>query len=221
MLSRVEFSRGTRGGRYERRVEPVVGYVVHTTGSGPLRRFQNTRERRQHRYRSPLDAAVRTYQSLMDAGPEVVIGQCGSIVRVSSPDLCPWHVGSTRSEAYRRAGWDVKKACSWWKARWPGLESPADLCDGLLWNAGSVNEVTRGVEVVPPEDGGAWSEACQRSLARLLRAWRGWDQVELSPTTVLTHSDVHPLLRTRQGLPWDPAPAQWPGPHFVGALLSR
>lgn len=205
-------SRGTRNNKYSLRRSPVVGYVIHTTGAGPLRRFRSTSERRRFGYTSPMDAALRTYHELMDEGPEFVIcGDTGRVVRTGLPYECTWHVGSRGGQPYHSEGW-ARRCDRWWRARWPLLTSPVELCHGRLWKNDSVNTNTRGVEVVPPQSGAThpWLPATIHSLRWLLHALARFDGVRLSNQTVITHSDAHPLSRTtRSGEPWDPGPTQW------------
>jgi len=187
-------------------------------------------ERSPGRWETPFLAALWIYATVMDAGPHVVVGQRGEVARLAPDDVCAWHVGGKGSRPYSRRSWALYAAAryGWWIARWPGLLTPHALGSGRLWAPyeappalsraglvsrwarGSCNANTLGVEVVPPLDGGPWYDAAWEALVGVLRDWRDAHGLVLARETVVSHSDAHPLARTRRsGQPWDPPPGQW------------
>lgn len=210
--------------RYRDRVpgEEVAAIVVHTTGSGPLKRFK--RDGLKRGWRSPFDAALHLYCELMAEGPHYVIGEHGELAQVAREEQVAWHVGANGGASYARESWASKYP--WWAVRFPGLRSPRELASGRLWlpplggswgsrwlaRAGSPNARTIGVEVVPPAAGGrlAWSAATWATLAELVRGVTARHAVPRDRMHIITHSDAHPIARTTSsGVPWDPPPSQW------------
>lgn len=194
-------ARGYKRGKWQVRSRSPVALVVHSTGGGPHKRlveprFARWRQRHLPKGAGPLESAVAIYASIMDAGPHYVIGQCGRIVKVAPTGIAAWHVGSSRMWRYKWWGVHHQQAWEWWSERHPGLKSPLELPE---WEGGSANENTIGVEVVPPEDVRAkWSNEAIDAVAELACRHR---------LRVTTHADLHPIERTRRGVPWDPAPA--------------
>lgn len=230
----------TRGKLAEATVAPSA-VVVHTTGAGPVRRAT---ERRYAAWRGrwgiaegdALQAAVVLYTRIMDASGHYVIGQDGTIVQVVPESHCAWHVGGSGSRAYFTRG---SKALAgpryaWWRARWPGYETPRDLGGGHLWDPydrspglevtvrsglaiGSANANSIGIEVVPPTSHplAPWSEAAWEALVTLTLDILGRHRIPLERDRVISHSDAHPLSRTTAaGVPWDPSSTQWSWERF-------
>jgi len=197
-----QLARGYRRGKWRARPGEPVAIVVHSTGGGPHKRLRGDRFERWRRRHlppgaGPLEAAVAIYASVMDAGPHYVVGQCGGVIQVAPTSVSAWHVGASRMWRYK--WWHVHhpRAHAWWAARHPELSSPLDMPE---WRTGSANDVTIGVEVVPPGDDvrERWSLCALDAIERLAR------RHELPITT---HADLHPIQRTRRGVPWDPPPA--------------
>jgi hypothetical protein len=191
-----------------RSVEPR-GLVIHTTGSGPWRRYDTKPER----FGSPYEAAGYIYERISKySGHYLVSGDSGAVSRLVHPDLVAWHVGSKGSWRYRLPGWDKNPGLGWWRSRHPGLKSPRGLLDGTLWSPKSANVLTIGIEVSPPREHprAPWSTETWKALNRLCKHLGNRYGIPIDSQHVLTHSDVHPLARiTKAGAPWDPAPRQW------------
>lgn len=211
-------SRGYRRGKYSER-RSVAAYVVHTTGSGILRRWKAQGKR--HGEATPFETALRVYGRLMDASPHYVVGQQeGQVAQVCPEHLAAWHVGSRNYRRYSRWKHPLRSSrYHWWRKEFPLLESPVELLDGRLWNGGSVNSNTLGVECVPPLDG-EWSDAFYRNLQELLQELDERHQA----TWAVTHSVADPVGRTNKFGPWDlpldvlPAKFSVPGWTCPGVL---
>lgn len=192
-------------GRLKRRRGEYKGLVVHTTGSGPYRRHQEAPER----FPLPYDAALHIYKHISPyCAHFLVCGESGQISQLVPLDYVAWHVGSKGSWRYKLSAWDKNKGLGWWHTRHPHAKSPRGLLGGALWRSGSCNALTVGVEVSPPLAGARapWSDACWDTLNRLIVTL----DVPRDSGHVFTHSDAHPLARTKKsGAPWDPSPAQW------------
>jgi hypothetical protein len=210
-------SLGYRDGSYKERGGPVSAIVVHTTGGGPVRRFEDAKERTKFGYTSPFDAGVRIYRDLMDAGPHYVVGQLkGEVAQVAPENVIAWHVGSSGAHIYDRKSWSTT-ATKWWPVRWAPLKSPFELAGGKLWSGGSCNTNTVGIEVVPPAKDvrGAWSDEAWATLVALVSDIAKRHGVPVDKTHIVTHSDAHPLARSAAGKPWDPPPKQWSWEAFA------
>jgi hypothetical protein len=205
-------SLGSRSGKYAVRAS-VRAIVVHTTGSGPVTRWRRERDQPDKAEPSPFRTAVfRIYRSIMPAAPHYVIGPNGECIQMCRENLSAWHVGREHASAYDRIDW-LTGLYEWWADKWQGLDSPRDLAGGRLWDHGSCNDNSIGIEIVPPTDDtqGTWSPACRTTLEQLIRDVAGRWNVKLDRFHVVSHSDAHPIARTtHQGVPWDPGPAQWP-----------
>lgn len=211
----------------------VSGVVIHTTGSGPYRRWKRQGQRLKEN--SSFDTAVRIYTKIMKASGHYVVGQDGQIVQLVPEHLAAWHVGSRKANLYRR-NW-MRDKYKWWQERWPGYDSPLELADGKLWapypddapvswrtrwvsRNGSCNANTIGIEVVPPDHGSraAWSDACWTSVILLTQDICYRNRLPLERQRILSHSDVHPISRTtRSGHPWDPSLNQFSYEKFLSA----
>ena len=212
----------------------VSGIVVHTTGSGVIRRWKKQGARFNER--SPFDTAVRVYTRLMKAGGHYVVGQNGEVVQLVPEHLAAWHVGSRRAARYKRRWMQPKY--NWWAERWDGLNSPLELAGGDLWRPydkdakvgwrakwlsrhGSCNANTIGIEVVPPTESprSSWSDACWQTLTVLMEDICYRNSIPVERERIVSHSDAHPISRTtRSGQPWDPWESQF---SFEKYLVSR
>lgn len=205
-------SLGSRLNKYTQR-NAVHAIVIHTTGSGPITRWKNERNKPGKAQDTPFLTAVhRTYHAIMKAGPHYVVGQRGECIQVCREGLAAWHVGADQASAYQRSDW-LEGLYEWWAERWPELDSPRDLAGGHLWDHGSCNSNTVGIEVVPPSADvrERWSDACRATLEQLVREIAARHSIPLTRDYVVTHSDAHPISRTdKHGVPWDPGPLQWP-----------
>lgn len=190
------------------RKKPVRGVIVHTTGAGPwVRWFKN-----RTRFRSPYDAARHIYHSISPyCGHYLVCGETGNITQLVPTNVVAWHVGSKRSWRYRLPGWAKNKGFGWWFTRF-ARKGPRGLMDGSLWGEGSANAISVGIEVAPPKAGprAEWSDECWQSISLLVDRLTSVYQFPRDRFHVVTHSDAHPLARSRKdGSPWDPSPRQW------------
>lgn len=200
--------------------------VIHTTGGGLAERVRNGKYR-GWRQRNPgagdstFAAGVWVYCHANDAAPHVLIGQGGELARLIDDELIAWHVGGADSKAYEKPL--TGAAYAWWRARWPDLASPRDLCGGRLWRAGTCNALSLGVEVACPLDNprGPWSEAAWLRLARQVIEWSVRYGIPIDEKYVFTHSDAHPIARTEKGRPYDPGPGQWPGFGVLAGYVEK
>lgn len=210
---------GYRQGLLERRAQPPVGVVVHTTGAGILARF--AREGHEKGDATSHDTAVRVYATIMPDSGHYVVGALGECTQVVPEYAVARHVGSAKSRAYYlpRERW-LTPVMAWWHERWPDHHSPLELAGGLFWRGGSCNRSTIGIEVVPPLSGArdAWSAECWATLARLVSDVCARHGIPVDREHVVTHSDAHPLSRTARGSPWDPPPSQWTWARMAAAL---
>lgn len=230
-------SRGFRENTYLERPDRATAIAIHTTGSGPLRRFANARERVKYGYTDPFDAGCRIYRDVMDAGPHYVSGQLGQRAQVCPEHLAAWHVGSRGSAPYTAPNgeWAKPGEHDWWFERWGryGITSPFELANGTLWEARlskpfrmgirtgfskfSCNDNTIGWEVVPDiqRPRGPWSNKCWEGLVEGVLEVAGRNEIPISPLHIGTHSDFHPLARSARNQGWDPAPSQWSWKRFA------
>jgi hypothetical protein len=206
-------SLGSRKKKYKPRAT-VRAVVVHTTGNGPLKRWRAEQNIPGKAQPTPfLTAVQRTYRQINVNGPHYVVGQEGECIQVCSEKLAAFHVGSEGGSLYEREDW-LEVKYEWWAERWPGVDTPRALAGGRLWENGSCNANTIGIEVVPPRDdaSGAWSPACWDTLHRLVLDITTRHGIPMEPEYVVTHSDAHPMSRTTdKGDPWDPGARQWTG----------
>lgn len=234
---RVVPSLGFKREKYEKRTRDPVAFIVHTTGYGPIRRFESS-QRERFEWETPFDAALFIYEQIMKAGPHWVIGQRkGEIAQVCPEDLCAWHVGGRGGWVYRKKRWSNRNT-EWWEKQWHPMTTPREFANGMLWAPydpapsllkkitqarftawrakGSVNANTIGVEVVPNKDdpSGAWSDEAWENLAKVIVNRAEAHSIELTPTTVLTHSSAHPRARSRNNTPWDTWPDQFTWEEF-------
>jgi len=198
-----------RQGLLRRRRTDPRGIVVHTTGAGPWVRWHKN----QDKFNSPYEAAVYVYERISKySGHYVIDGDSGLITTLVDPMTVAWHTGSRGAWRYKLPGWAKAKGFGWFEARFGPGASPRDLLDGALWRQGSANELTVGIEVAPTKEGARapWSPSAWKALAGLTRHLGKEYGIPLDRYHVITHSDAHPLARTRKsGAPWDPSPSQW------------
>lgn len=213
-----QWSLGFTSGKLERRERWPTANIIHTTGSGPYTLWRDNPEK----FSSPFDAALHLYTRVMSASGHFLVGQQSrQIVQLCPIDCVAWHVGSLGYKRnplrYKRRWWKTGRA-RWWPNRFPHLDSPLDLCGGLVWlppgpsDRPSCNYNTIGIEVAPPERGAreTWSDECWANLVALIRLLSITYNIPVLRETVLSHSEVHPLPRsTMAGRPWDPGPKQW------------
>ncbi len=196
-------ARGLVRRKFKKRKGDVVGVIIHTCGSGVIRRYNRDHERKA--WGSVFESASYVYQHLMDfSGHYLVFGtQC--------LQLCPeshvaHHVGRKGWGRYKlpQERWLTQKY-DWWKHRWDDYESPLDLCSGRLWENGSVNANTIGVEVPPwPTARAPWGLETWTTLSQLILDICARHDIPLTREHIITHSDAHPIRRTTaNGSPWD------------------
>lgn len=203
---------GYRGGKLRKRQSAPVAIVVHTTGVGPVTRFEDVGQRATHKWRCPGDAAGWIYGTIMEfSGHYVIDGANGQLLQIVPEDVIAEHVGGHNSHLYDTVHWQTPET-KWWPMRWPARRTPKSLADGKLWTAGSVNANTIGIEVAPRADAprGAWSDAAWAKLVALVREIGERYGIPVDAEHVLTHSDADPRSRsTAGGAPWDAGPEQW------------
>jgi hypothetical protein len=238
---------GYRRGKLVERYLAPCAVVVHTTGSGPIRRaterkFAGWRLRWGVTEGDALQATVALYTRTMDASGHYVVGQDGTIVQVVPESHCAWHVGGSGSRPYftNEAAWHRGGKHAWWVARWPGYMTPRELGGGRLWDPqredisllnrlkagmpiGSCNANTIGIEVVPPlaNPTAPWSAEAWYSLTRLVLDVCARNGIPVERDRIISHSDAHPLSRTTpSGRPWDPGVSQWSWERFERSVAG-
>lgn len=204
---------GLKQGKWSKRKRDVRGIVIHTTGRGPIARFE--REGARKGDATPFDTAVRIYSSIYDAGPHYVVGQePGEVTQLCPEHVAAWHVGFGLGQASARVygwrNWHKLPSCAWWRERWTHLDSPLDLVGADLWTDWSANHGTIGIEVVPPiGPGAAWSQSTWASVLALALDISKRHGIPFEREYVISHSDAHPLARSSKGFPYDPPSALW------------
>lgn len=212
LVDRVAPGQGYRRDLLELRSHPPAAIVVHTTGAGPVTRFEDGSQRTRHGWKCPGDAAAWIYGNVMDFSAHYVIdGEGGQLVQIVPEDHIAQHVGHSEYASFMRGSWSTRET-AWWFERWPGKKSPLELAGGKLWTGGSCNRNTIGIEVAPrPGDPrGGWTDAAWDRLVKLLREVGGRYGIPLDREHVISHSDATPHSRsTAAGVPWDPGHSQW------------
>jgi hypothetical protein len=199
-----------------RRTRPIVGMVVHTTGSGPAEWAKT------HPGVTALSDAIDFYLNRGrwagkgDGFPHYVIGYDGTIHLICPETHIAWHAGWKKG----RARWDGWSAPPWWAGVWNarGASTPADL---IPPGAGSPNDAHIGVELLGSESGREFTPAQYDALARLVADVFRRNGLTLSQPPnrqLLGHEDVEPILRANRGGGWDPG-AHRTVPTFSWNLL--
>jgi hypothetical protein len=191
------------------RTAPVYGVVLHCTGSGIVTKALKVGA-------DPLEYAVQYYMKPDSYFAHYVIDFDGTIAQIADEHEKAMHVGFAPAErqAFLSGAWESKLSSGYvaaWKARWPGVKSPAHMFPGP-----SPNNVYVGMEML------CWQEGCggsprgvgmlytseqHRAAAALCNdignrwglppSWR-------SSPRMVCHEDVNPLTRTARGQGWDP-----------------
>ena len=213
LVTRVAPGLGFRTDQLKKREHDPIAIVVHTTGSGPVAKFNDLAMRARHGWKCPGDAAAWIYGNTMpESGHYVIDGDNGQLVQIVPEDHIAMHVGSGHFHAYFAAPdrWGTIDT-HWWGRRWAPKHSPVELAGGLLWKGGSCNANTIGVEVAPrvAAPRGAWSPAAWAKLTALLREISARYHIPLDREHIVTHSDASPLSRSASDKPWDPYEATW------------
>jgi hypothetical protein len=160
--------------------------------------------------------------------PAYAIGYGGEVEAICDEALHANHVGLTRvqREAFLSGAWPDQlpaEVVALWRARWPGVPSPAHLYPGT-----SPNDATIGVELVPllldghdslppAAPGRRYTAAQHDALAALCRdvgERHGWPAGWELTGRLAGHEDLNPLDRTTRHPPagWDPGglrPEPW------------
>lgn len=228
LATRGPVARGFRLAKCEPRTNAVVAPVFHRPGPGPAK----LRAKYPAEFRNDVEAAAHIYATKMIDCPHYVFGQePGQILQVCPEAWCARGVGvklwpiNAGQYAKPLDSW-LTKDTQWWKERWPTLTSPFELAGGKLWlpyshrpsgltrvlaRKHSCNANTIHIEG-PNEvwERGAWANAvvlvadiCQRHVIPITREH------------ILTHSDCHPLARSKYGQPWDPSPRLFTWEQFA------
>ena len=200
-------SRGFERGLYKDRVHDVAGVVIHTTGSGPWRRWSAG-----DRFATPFDAAKFVYTEISDyCGHYLICGETGRTAQMCLESVAAWHVGGRGGYKYRWKNWQrLDPNTRWWSRRWPHLRSPRDLMGGKAW-APRPNQTTIGIEVSPPFKGPRepWKLECWKSITLLCTLLSTRYNIPFEPEYFVSHSDIHPLTRSSAKGPWDPGRRQF------------
>lgn len=188
-----------------RKMRPVYGVCVHTTGRGLVKAAIASD-------RTPMDMAVNYYSRT--AGPHFVIDYSGNIAQIQDDCLRGAHIGVSRSErrlylsnAWRRDFPDA--AVLRWRSKWPMAKSPQHLFPGKRPNDNYI-----GVELIPLMVSaanmlGMWFTDEQHEAVALLckdiairhRFPRGWQYT----SRLVGHEDVDAYGRwDKSGNGWDP-----------------
>jgi hypothetical protein len=218
-------SRGFRRGKFliygTRKSYSAI--IVHTTGVGVLKKAKRWKI-------PPIAAAARIYGTQMDAsGHYVICGNTGELIQTCSEAQAAWHVGSRGSKPYSKPNWARstwakkvrKKNVEWWSQRFPMYQSPFELAGGKLWtprgNKMTCNANALGIEMVPnfEDPQGPWTNNAWDKLIQLVFDVSDRRSIPIGSDFILSHSEAHPLSRTRNNLPWDPSGSQYDYARFA------
>lgn len=197
-------SLGAKQGKLERRLlVDVRCVVVHTTGIGVIQRAEES----DGRWADGFERAVWVYEHAMPASPHYVIGPGGEVVQTNRLDSAAWHTGSKNykllRQQWRTQSWVEKQV---WYPEWRERSLYAYYRPDHIgvWKGGSVNNVSIGIEVVPKDKTGVFSEESVETLQDLfdrLQHMMVWP----NGMAVYSHSVLDPIGRSRQdGTLWDP-----------------
>lgn len=207
VAERYEASVRMKGLKTDLRRGPVRAVIVHFTGAGVQERF--LREGVAKKDTSPFDTAVRLYtQILPGQDPHYVVGQGGECVAVTPENRVAYHVGTAQARQYN--WWTRKRhphAYDWWYERFKNLESPRDLADGKLWQGGSCNANTIGIEVAPHVDKplDPFSPKAVATLRTLIADILARNNLPFDRKYIIGHCEAHPVSRTdKLNYPFDP-----------------
>lgn len=193
------------------RTAPVYGVAVHCTGSGIV-------EEALKAHCDPFELACERYANAQRQPyfAHHIIGYDGRIAQVADEHEDAQHVGFPAADraAFLDGSWSARLGPGYvtrWRARWPGVKSPAHLFPGS-----STNNVLVGMELL------VWVPGCpgerpagslrytpaQHESAGLLAAdiadrWDfpvGWQRTG----RLAAHEDLNPLARVKDGQGWDP-----------------
>jgi hypothetical protein len=186
----------------------VFGVVVHTTGSGLVRKAKAESV--------PLMAmAQRIYHRMR--GCHYVIDYDGTIVQMANEDVEAWGVGVSepKNKAYKgqvesvkgRYSGDWKKDLpkglgSRWQRRWPGYANPLHLLPGTK----TANSCFVHIEL-PPLNPSSFTDHQYASVARLvmdIADRNGWKGRWWRTPRLLGHEDLTPITRSNARGAWDP-----------------
>lgn len=197
------------------RTEPVYGVAVHCTGGGIV-------DKALSKNADPLEYAVQYYLRPDSFFAHYVIGFDGTLAQIADEHERASHIGFPADDraAYLTGAWSSRLPLSYvaaWRARWPGLKSPAHLFPGP-----SPNNVYVGVELLvwrpgcspTPRGAGKYTDAQYTALADLCRdVAKRWGFPLQQAGRVVCHEDINPLERTSNGQGWDPGVVRTQ-PHF-------
>lgn len=194
------------------------GFLLHTTGSGVLRRARADGK-------SPIDVALQVYRASQGVtghpgsngyawgGPGYLIGHHGEIHQLAPDDVMTMHAGGPDRSSYLSGAWRARvsaETSTRWAAQWPGVASPQHLYPSESANADYV-----GAEMIPcgmgygePLRAGLRFSAAQHdaaiALGRDLAARHGWPAGWARTPRLLGHEDVQPIERQDGQGGWDP-----------------
>ena len=200
--------------RQRRTRETVTTIIQHTTGYGAhlagLERL----------HPDQLDLAFARWQGKnLKYKPHLLIGRTGRVFQFAPLRIVAWHTGHRDWEGLSPIG-QVRWG-PWWAARYPALTSPLDLpawapVDGRR----SPNTRSVGIDWLAPRPGEPYTTEQYEAGAALV----DWLCTELAIPRdcrhVVTHSEVHPIDRTRAGKPWD-FDERWDAARFWAGVLTR
>lgn len=179
----------------DRQLDTITHIVLHETGVGIYRRAQ------QLKTTNGLELALHVYEKIMPFSGHYLIGPTGTPVQTASLAKEAQHVGARGSRHYERLDNDVSHLPLWWRTR--SAKHPHMVPSMLsAWKGGSVNNISAGIEIVPPPRGGEELPGVQvQSVAYMIDLLC---KKLLNVCYITTHTLVHPISRTTlSGKPYD------------------
>jgi hypothetical protein len=176
-----------------RDVSKITHVIIHTTGVNIYRRLDRDEMK-------PLGLAkgvAWTYQNIMEASAHFVVASDG-IGQTNPVKYRAQHVGSKDGRFYRPI--KDKYMPLWWIKEARDNDS-LRLSATRAWRTGSVNEVSVGIEILPPRARKNHFDVPTIVNLRKLLA----DLLDRLPNVeyVTTHARVCPTSRTAKDKPWD------------------
>lgn len=180
-------SYGYSSGKYKPRKKPPSCIVVHETGPGPERRIN------MPGVKDLVDAACLIYAKYAgNNGPHYVVGK-NRVAQTCPENYVAFHTGSSKRLLYKTPLWKTERT-EWWRQQWAG--NPLQLDKGRVWEGGSVNNNSIGIECV----GVDYHDRLVAFLNSIRNAYAEHGQI----LTVFGHCDVDPLSRSGKNGRYDP-----------------
>ena len=189
------------------RTAPVHGLMVHSTGDGIPREAVKRGE-------TLTQTAIDVYGNMGTVGPHYCISPNGDVVQFREVNRIAHHCKQEHRREFLDGSWETdynrlsRTVVDWWKARWPGVKSPAHLYPGVR-----PNDVYIGVELIPagtytksaagstnwtpfPDHADHIPGRAQRyTIEQYLALARLIVSLGLSPDQLVGHEDVEPYNR--------------------------